>query len=153
MSLHREWKDHLAFDPAENNGLWSYRRADDPRIIRHSLASGVILAVLLATGGGVAPRADWGAALFLGLIVAVSIRGLLLARYHLVNGGWRAWRQRAVNEPATDGISVGVGLALALFLVTGGGGIGPAFAPIEALLVGLFAGLLSRALLTFLRWP
>ena len=144
----------LLFDLAEGEGIWAARRADDPRIIRSSLAFGTTIAVLLATGGGVAPRIDWGAATFFGLGAAVLLRGLLLAWHHLKAGGWRAWRERSrANEPVIDRLSIGVGAALALFLATGGGGIGPAFAVGEALIIGGIAGIAARALLTFARWP
>ena len=153
MSLYREWKNSLPFDPAERAGGWDLRRADDPQVTRLSLALGAALAVCLATGGGLAPRVEWGAACFFGLVTAVFARGLLLAWRHLTAGGWRAWRQREANELAIDRISAGVGFALALFLATGGGGIGPTFALTPALLVGLCSGLLTRALLALARWP
>jgi hypothetical protein len=153
MSVYRELQDALPFDPTEREGIWGYRGADEPKLVRLSVAAGAILALCLATGGGVAPRIDWGAALFFGLATAVFTRGLLLAGHKLANGGWQAWRRRTTNEPAIDLLSAIGGVALALFLVTGGSGIGPAFAPAQAALAGLLAGLALRLLLTFARWP
>ena len=153
MSLYREWKDGLPFDPAERESILGCRTADEPQVARLSLALGAALAVLLATGGGVAPPVDWGAAFFFGLATAVFTRGLLLAWRHLAHGGWRAWRHREANEPAMDGISTGAGIGLALYLATGAGGIGPAFAPAEAALAGFCSALLTRALLGLARWP
>lgn len=153
MSLHREYLDSLPFDPTEREGVWGYRRAEDPAAVRLSLAAGAVAAVALATGLGVAPPADWGAALFVGLIVAVFARGVLLAQHRLRHGGWRAWRARVVNDRALDIVSGGGGCALALLLATGGGGIGPAFAPGEAVVIGLIAVLASRAVLLVARWP
>ena len=153
MSVYRELQEALPFDPTEREGVWGYRGADEPKTVRLSLATGALLAVCLATGGGVAPRVDWGAALFIGLATAVFMRGLLLACRKLTNGGWQAWRRRAANEPAIDLLSAAGGVALALFLVTGGSGIGPAFAPAQAALAGLLAGVALRLLLAFARWP
>ena len=56
MSLYREWKDRLPFDPAERESVLGCRTANEPQVARLSLALGATLAVLLATGGGVAPR-------------------------------------------------------------------------------------------------
>lgn len=153
MSLYRELTDTLPYDPTERAGLWGYRGADAPLIARMSLILGFLTAVALATGGGVLPRLDWGAALFGGLACAVLTRGLLLAWRSLATGGWQAWRQREANSPAIDAVSVGVGIALALLLVTGGGGVGPSFLPAEAIFGGLVLGIACRALLTLLRWP
>ena len=153
MSLYREWKDRLPFDPAERESVLGCRTADEPQVVRLSLALGAAVAVLLATGGGVAPRVDWGAACFFGLATAVFTRGLLLAWRHLAHGGWQAWRHRQANEPAMDGISASAGIGLALYLATGAGGIGPAFAPAEAALAGFCTALLTRALLHLARWP
>src|SRR5438270_89144 len=93
MSLYREWKNSLPFDPAERVGGWDLRSADDPQLTRLSLALGAALAVCLATGGGLAPRVEWGAACFFGLVTAVFALGLLLAWRHLTAGGWRARRR------------------------------------------------------------
>src|SRR5215217_982782 len=153
MSLYREWKDRLPFDPAERESVLGCRTTDEPQVARLSLALGATLAVLLATGGGVAQRVDWGAAGFFGLATAVFARGLLLAWGHLAHGGWQAWRHREANEPAIDGLSAGVGIALALCLATGAGGIGPAFAPAGAVLAGLCSALITRAFLGLARWP
>ena len=88
------------------------------------------------------------------VVLGKPVRGLLLAWHHLKDGGWRAWRERGrANESVIDRLSLGGGVALALFLATGGGGIGPAFAVGEALIIGGIAGIAARALLTFARWP
>jgi hypothetical protein len=153
MSLYRELLDTLPFDPTEREGLWGYRRSDEPRAARVSLALGAILAICLATGLGVIPPLDRGAALLFGLAAAVFTRGALLARQHLRNGGWHAWRTRQTNDRAIDLASGGVGIALALLLATGGGGIGPALGLGEALFVGVVAAIISRALFLLARWP
>ena len=153
MSSYSEWRERLPFEPAEDAGVVGYRRADEGQVARVSLALGAALAVVLATGGGVAPPAEWGAAAFFGLVTAVFARGLLLAWRHLAHGGWHAWRRCHVNEPAADRLSVGVGIALALVLVTGAGGLKPAVASAEAVLAGLCSALAVRALLALARWP
>ena len=153
MSLYRELLDTLPFDPSERDGLWGYRRAEEPNAARLGLACGTALTLCLATGLGLAPHLDWGAALFFGLLAAVFTRGLLLAQYRLRHGAWRAWRQRTVNVHSLDLVSGGLGVALALMLATGGGGIGPAFPPGEALLIGVIAMIASRALLLIAKWP
>jgi len=153
MSLYRELLDSLPFDPTERDGLWGYRRADEPTVARQAFALGATLALCLATGLGIAPHIDWGAALFFGLITAVFTRGLLLARHRLLNGGWRAWRQRNPNVRALDLVSGGLGAVIALMLATGGGGIGPAFAPGQALFIGILAVIASRAILLVAKWP
>jgi hypothetical protein len=153
MNLYQEWRARLPFEPAEEAGVWAERRVDDPRITRRSLALGAVVALALATGGGVAPRLEWGAAVLVGMVAAALARGLLLAWGHLAAGGWRAWRRRAANERAIDALSAGVALGLPLFLVSGGGGIGPAVDPGAAALAGLGAGLLARGLLGLARWP
>ena len=153
MALDRDARDALPFDLAAGKGVWDSRRVDDPRVIRISLALGAAVALLLATGGGVAPRLDWGMAIFFGIAAAVVARGLLLAHRHLAQGGWRAWRRREVNEVAIDRIGVGVGAAVALVLASGGGGVGPAFTLGLALAIGTIAGIVTRALFLFFRWP
>jgi hypothetical protein len=153
MSLYRELLDTLPFDPTEREGLWGYRRADAPHAARVSLALGALLAVCLATGLGVAPALDLGLACFFGLAAATFSRGLLLAQHRLRHGGWQAWRRRQTNERAVDLASGGTGLALALLLATGGGGVGPAFALGEALFAGILAVMVSRAILLLARWP
>jgi hypothetical protein len=153
MSLDRNVRDALPFDLASGEGIWDSRRVDDPRIIRISLALGAVVALLLATGGGVAPRLDWGMAIFYGITAAVIARGILLAHRHLAHGGWRAWRQREANSVAIDRIGVGVGAALALILASGGGGVGPAFTLGMAMAIGTIAGIVTRALFLFFRWP
>ena len=153
MSLYRELLNSLPFDPTEREGLWAYRRAEEPNAARLAFAIGATLALGLATGFGIAPTIDWGAALFFGLITAVFVRGVLLAHHHLRHGGWRAWRRRAMNERALDLVSGGGGCVLALLLATGGGGVGPAFAPGEAVVIGALVVLASRALLLIARWP
>ena len=153
MPLDRDVRDALPFDLASGEGVWDSRRVDDPRVIRASLALGGVAALLLATGGGVAPRLDWGMAIFFGIAAAVVARGLLLAHRHLAHGGWRAWRRREANEVAIDRIGVGVGAAVALVLASGGGGVGPAFTLGLALAIGTIAGIVTRALFLFFRWP
>jgi hypothetical protein len=153
MSLYRELRDALPFDPAERDGLWGYREADEPNASRLGLAAGAIVALGLATGLGIAPAIDWAAALFCGLIAAVFTRGILLIQHRLRHGGWRAWRRRTVNVHALDLVSGGTGVALALLLATGAGGIGPAFDLGVALFVGILAVIASRAILLVARWP
>jgi hypothetical protein len=148
MSLYRELRDALPYDPAEREGVFGARRADEPQITRWSLALGAAVGIALAVA-----RVDWGAALFCGLGTAVFSRALALAWHHLAGGGWRQWLGRELNVPAADGISAGVGLALWLLLVSGGGGVGPAFAPVEAALAGVLAGLITRGVLTVAKWP
>src|SRR3954452_9300984 len=92
MALDRDVRDALPFDLAAGDVVWDSRRVDDPRVIRVSLGLGTAVALLLVTGGGVAPRLDWGMAIFYGIVAAVLARGLLLARQHFTRGGWRAWR-------------------------------------------------------------
>ena len=58
MSLYREWKERLPFDPVERESVLGCRTVDEPHLVRLSLALGAVVAALLATGGGVAPRAD-----------------------------------------------------------------------------------------------
>ena len=153
MSLYRELSDQLPYDPTERSGVLGARRADEPRVLRASVAVGALLALLVLTGGGVLPRGDWGAALFCGLLGAIAVRGGLLAWAYLRGGGWHAWRARPVNGEACDRVSGGIGIALAIIMASGAGGIGPAFSPITAVLAGLFAGFAARALLGFARWP
>lgn len=153
MSLYRELLDSLPFDPTEREGVWGYRRADQPHAVPASLACGAVVALCLATGLGLMMPIDWGMALFYGLAIAILARGVLLAQHHLRHGGWQAWRGRQVNDRAIDQVSGGTGIALALLLATGGGGIGPAFALGEALFVGILAIIASRALLLIIRWP
>jgi hypothetical protein len=153
MALDRDVRDALPFDLAAGDGVWDSRRVDDPRVIHFSLGLGAAVALLLATGGGVAPRLDWGMAIFYGIVAAVLARGLLLARQLFTRGGWRAWRQREANGVAVDRIGVGIGTALTLILATGGGGVGPVFTLGIALATGTSAGIAARALLLFLRWP
>ena len=153
MSLYREWRAGLPFDPAAGASVVGYRRADDPRVARASLALGAFVALALATGGGLAPPVDWGAAGFCGLVAAVAARGLLIAGWRLSHGGWRAWRRRAADEAAMGRLSAGVGIALALCLASGAGGLRPVVAPAGAALAGLGGALLARGLLALARWP
>lgn len=153
MNLYREPLDNLPFNPAERDGLWGYRWAEEPYAARLGLGCGAALTLCLATGVGIAPPLDWGAAVVFGLIVAVFTRGFLLALHRLRRGGWRSWRQREVNLRALDLVSGGGGFVLALILVTGGGGVGPAFAPGMAIFIGLLTVIASRALLLLMRWP
>jgi hypothetical protein len=153
MALNRDVRDALPFDLAAGDGIWDSRRIDDPRVIRGSLGLGAVVAILLATGGGVAPRLDWGLAIFYGIAAAVVARGALLAWQHLARGGWRAWRRREANEVAIDRIGVGIGAVVALVLASGGGGVGPAFTLGVSLAVGTIAGIVARAVFGFLRWP
>lgn len=147
-SLYRELTEHLPYDPTERAGVWGARRAEDPRITPVSLVLGGLVAVAL-----IIARLDWGAALFGGLVAAVGARAGLLTWRHLASGGWRAWRARATSTPALDACTAGTGIAVALFLTTGGGGVGPALPLAEAALAGLFGAMLTRALLTIARWP
>ena len=111
------------------------------------------LALCLATGVGIAPPLDWGAAFVFGLIAAVFARALLIAQHRLRRGGWQSWRRREVNHRGLDLVSGGLGFALALILATGGGGVGPAFAPEMAIFIGLLIVIISRAFLLLARWP
>ena len=153
MSLYRELLERLPFDPTEREGLWGYRRAEQPQAVRASVALGAVVAIGLATGFGLAAPIDWGAAFFCGLAIAVLARGVFLAQHRLRHGGWRAWRQRQVNERAVDQVSGGLGIALVRLLASGGGGIGPAFAIGEALFAGIIAIIVGRAALLLIRWP
>ena len=138
MSLYRDLAEQLSYDPAERSGVLGARRADGPWILRTSVGGGVLLAILVLTGGGILPPGDWGAALFCGMIGSTALRGGFLAWAHLRDGGWQAWRARPVNNEVCDRLS---------------GGIGPAFSPITAVIAGLFAGIAARAILSFARWP
>ncbi len=153
MHTSRGPQEIVRFDLSEGGGVWGCHETDEPRIARYSLALGGVVGVVLATGVWVLPPLDWVAAFVVGLVFAVFTRGLLLVARHLARGGWHSWRRRAANETVVERIAVGCGVALAFLLATGGGGVGPAFGPIEASIAGLGVGLLTRGLLAFARWP
>lgn len=153
MSAYRELADRLPYDPTERSGVLGARRAEGTWTIRASVGCGGLAGLLVLTGGGIAPPGDWGAALFFGLLVTIATRAVGLASARLRGGGWRAWRARRVNGEACDVLSGGLGIALALVLASGAGGIGPAFSPLAAVLTGLVAMIAARAVFTVARWP
>lgn len=153
MGLFQGRRELSVYNPVERRAIWEARQADTPQIVRISGALGLAITIILATGVGLMPPRDWGAAVLAGLATAVTLRGGVLIACHLIGGGWRAWRLARANERAIDRFSIGGACALSLLLISGGGGVGPAVTPIEATLAAIGAGLVLRGLLMLLKWP